>query len=268
VPEQPFKLAMVQMLVEPGAKARNLRHAAELVAQAAAQGAQVVVLPEAMPLGWTDSATRSLADEVPGGETCELLGRLAKEHRVHLCSGAVERAGDSIFNAAVLIGPSGDVLLHHRKLNELDIAHDCYAQGDRLAVAHTPLGCLGVMICSDAFARRQVVSRTLGLMGAQMILSPCAWAVPADHDNAGEPYGQLWRDHYGPVASDFQLWIAGVSNVGPIRSGPWAGRKCIGCSLLVGPDGRQVLQGPYGVDAETILFSEIKLEPRRVRGDG
>jgi len=124
------------------------------------------------------------------------------------------------------------------------------------------------MICADAFARGQIVSRTLGLMGAQMILSPCAWAVPADHDNTREPYGQLWRDHYEPVARDFRLWIAGVSNVGPIRSGPWIGRKCIGCSLLVGPDGKEVLQGPYGVDAETILFAEIKLEPRRARGDG
>jgi predicted amidohydrolase len=268
VAEHSFKLAMVQMRVEPGARAQNLRCAAEFVAQAVAQGAQVVVLPEALPLGWTDSSTRNLADEIPGGETCRLLANLAKDYRVHLCSGIVERAGDCIYNAAVLIGPSGDVLLHHRKLNELDIAHDCYAQGDRLAVAHTPLGCLGVMICADAFARGQSISRTLGLMGAQMILSPCAWAVPANYDNALEPYGQLWRDHYGPVARDFRLWIAGVSNVGPIRSGPWAGRKCIGCSLLIGPDGREVLQGPYGVDAERILFAEIKLEPRPARGDG
>ena len=35
--------------------------------------------------------------------------------------------------------------------------------------------------------------------------------------------GNLWRDNYGPVASDFRLWIAGVSNVGPITAGPWAG---------------------------------------------
>lgn len=259
---------MVQMRVEPGAKGLNLRRASLLVAQASAQGAQLVLLPEALPLGWTDSSTREFADEIPGGETCRLFRDVAKEHRVHLCTGIVERAGDSIFNAAVLIGPRGDLLLHHRKLNELEIAQDCFAQGDRLAVAHTPLGCLGVMICADAFARGQIVSRTLGLMGAQAILSPCAWAVPAEHDNERESYGQLWRDHYGPVARDFRLWIAGASNVGPIRGGPWAGRKCIGCSLLVGPDGRQVLQGPYGVDAETILFAELQLVPRPARGDG
>lgn len=258
MPERAFKLAMIQMRVVPGDKAGNLRHASELVAQAAAQSVQVVVLPEAMPLGWTDSSTRELADEIPDGETCRLLRELAVKYRLHLCSGVVERAGEQVFNSAVLIGPNGDVLLHHRKLNELDIAHDCYAQGGRLAVAHTPLGCFGVMICADAFARGQVVSRTLGLMGAEVILSPCAWAVPADYDNAQEPYGQLWRDNYGPVARDFRLWIAGVSNVGPIRSGAWAGHKCIGCSLLVGPDGEEVLQGPYGENAETILFTDLR----------
>ena len=194
------------------------------------QRAQVVVLPEAMTTGWTDSSTAKLADEIPTGETCRFLGQLAAKHRLFLCSGIVERNEDRVFNSAVLLGPDGRLLLHHRKIYELEIGHGCYAQGDRLSVAQTPLGCMGVMICADAFAPGQVISRTLGLMGAEIILSPCAWAVPAEHDNAKEPYGQLWRDNYAPVAHDFGMWIAGVSNVGPITNGPWAGRKCIGCS--------------------------------------
>jgi hypothetical protein len=97
-------------------------------------------------------------------------------------------------------------------------------------------------------------------MGAQLILSPCAWVVPEDHDNDAEPYGQLWLDSYSPVARDFRLWIAGASNVGPITAGPWAGRKCIGCSLLIGPDGIPKLRGPYGENAETLLTADIELE--------
>jgi predicted amidohydrolase len=184
-----------------------------------------------------------------------------------LCSGLTERAGSLVFNSAVLISPEGNLLLHHRKLNELEIAHDCYAQGDRLAVASTPLGTFGIMICADAFAPGQVVSRTLGLMGAEMIFSPCAWAVPADHDNTRDPYGQLWLDNYCPVARDFRIWIAGCSNVGPLTAGPWKGRNCIGCSLVIGPDGKQKLMGPYGPQAEAILSIEIQLEPRPARGE-
>jgi predicted amidohydrolase len=123
------------------------------------------------------------------------------------------------------------------------------------------------MICADGFAEGQVLARSLGYMGAEVILSPSAWAVPADHDNQRDPYGKLWLDNYSPVARDFQLWIAGVSNVGWITDGPWKGRKCIGCSLVVGPDGASVLQGPYGVDAETVLYMDISPVSRPAQGD-
>ena len=252
-----FKLALVQMVVEGGRREANLGRAAARVAEAAHAGAQVILLPEAMDLGWIHPSCRTEAEAIPDGRTCARLIECAREHRVFLCAGLVERAGDQCFNAAILISPQGEVLLHHRKLNELDIAHDCYATGDRLGVARTELGTFGVMICADAFAPGQVVSRTLGLMGADIILSPCAWAVPADHDNAREPYGQLWLDNYCPVARYFRLWIAGVSNVGWLTAGPWAGRPCIGASLVIGPDGEVAARGPYGTEAETVLYADV-----------
>lgn len=252
-----FKLAMIQMLVHPGEKQRNLEHARELIIKAAEAGAQVMLLPEAMPLGWTHSSARKNAETIPDGATCWMLRELAQEYQVYICSGLIERDDEGTYNAAVLMGPGGNILVHHRKLNELDIAHDLYARGDRLNVARTPLGAFGVMICADAFVRGQVISRTLAVMGAQMILSPCAWAVDADHDNVREPYGQLWLDNYQPVAREFGLWIAGTSNVGSITDGPWNGRKCIGCSLLIDPRGQTVVQGPYGDAAEAILYADI-----------
>jgi predicted amidohydrolase len=263
-----FKLALAQMLVEGGRKEANVRRALDRVRHAASKGARVIVLPEALTVGWTHASSRSEAEPIPDGPSCEALRRAARECGMHVCAGLVEEAGGAIFNAAVLIDPNGEVILHHRKLNELEIAHDCYAQGDRLAVAQTTLGTIGVMICADAFARGQIVSRVLALMGAQIILSPCAWAVPATHDNATEPYGQLWLDNYCPVARDFGLWIAGASNVGWITEGPWKGRKCIGCSLVIDPDGHPALQGPCGDDADTILYVDVDLRPRPARGDG
>ena len=91
--------------------------------------------------------------------------------------------------------------------------------------------------------------------------------MPADHDNTREPYGQLWLDNYRPVARDFRLWMVGVSNVGRLEAGPCAGRKCIGCSLAIAPDGRVVVLGPYGHEAEAILYVDVQLEPRPARGD-
>jgi predicted amidohydrolase len=248
-----FTLALAQMFVAPGEKKRNLAHAVELIARAASQKAQAVLLPETMSLGWTDHSARELADSIPSGETFLALQQAARDFRIYVCSGLVERAGAHLYNSAVLISPAGELLLHHRKINELDIARDLYSLGDRIGVVDTEFGRVGLMICADAFVERQVISRSLGEMGAKYILSPCAWAVPADHDNDREPYGHLWLDNYIPICSEFRLWIAGCSNVGPITSGPWAGRKCIGCSLVINPEGKIALRGPYGENAEAVL---------------
>ncbi|MDP1590297.1 MAG: carbon-nitrogen hydrolase family protein [Prosthecobacter sp.] len=263
-----FKLALAQMPVIGGEREENLRCAVECIAEAVKAGAAVVLLPEALDCGWCHDSALTEAGTIPDGDACLRLREAAKAHRIHVCAGLIERAGDQLFNSAVLISPEGEILLHHRKINELAMAHHLYACGDRLAVAHTPLGTIGLMICADGFAPGQVVSRTLGLMGAQIILSPCAWAVPPDYDNVKAPYGQLWLDNYGPVAKAFQLWIAGTSNVGVVSGGEWSGHKCIGCSLIINPEGETALRGPYGVDAAELLFVEIELKSPPIRGDG
>jgi len=251
-----MKLALAQMLVEPGKKEANLARAEAWIARGATTGAEVVVLPEALTLGWTHPSARTLADEIPGGESCLRLREAARRNRVAVCSGIIERSGERLFNSAVIIDAAGEVVAMHRKINELDFGRELYSLGDRLGICELAGERVGLMICADGFAPGQSISRSLGLMGARVILSPCAWAVPADHDNAVEPYGQLWLDNYGPVARDFGLTIVGVSNVGPITAGPWEGRKCIGNSLVVGPSG-EIARGPYGEMAEKLMEVEV-----------
>jgi predicted amidohydrolase len=254
-----FKLALAQMPVIGGQADENLRCAERFIADAATSGAAIVLLPEALDCGWCHESARSEAGAIPEGEACRRLGEAARTHRIWVCAGLIERAGDQLFNGAVLLSPDGGVLLHHRKINELPLARHLYARGDRLAVASTPLGTIGLMICADAFVTGQVVSRTLGHMGAQLILSPCAWAVPPDHDNTRTPYGQLWIDNYRPVSKEFQLWIAGASNVGHIEDGEWSGHKCIGCSLVMNPSGEPALRGPYGMEASALVCVDVLL---------
>jgi predicted amidohydrolase len=163
------------------------------------------------------------------------------------------------------ISPGGELLLHHRKINELDIAHDLYSIGDRLGVVETELATFGLNVCADNFPDSLDIARTLARMGAQVILSPSAWAVDADHDNEREPYGKLWFDSYSELARQFDVTVVGVSNVGWITAGAWKGRKCIGCSLAVGPDGI-LARGPYGDAAETVTVVEIAPRPPIGRG--
>lgn len=161
----PFRIALAQMRVDPGDVTNNVRRARTFIGRAAAEGAKVVVLPEAMDCGWTHPSARDLAAPVPGVGTYVGLAAAAREHVVYVCSGLTERRGDRVYNAAVFVSPQGELLLHHRKLNELDIAHDLYEQGNHLGTTRTPLATFGLMICADGFVTGQVVSRALALMG-------------------------------------------------------------------------------------------------------
>lgn len=249
-----FTLAMIQMTVKGGEKAENLARAEARIAEAAEAGANVVVLPECLDLGWTHPSSRSEAEPIPGGAPYARLATAARRHGVYLCAGLTEKDHDRVFNAAILLDPNGELLLHHRKIYELDIGARYYAVGDRMGVVDTEYGRIGVMICADAFAPGQVITRTLCRMGAKVLLSPSAWAVSdTSVYDADNPYGEIWRENYRPVAAEFGVWIAGVSNVGPVSAGPWAGRHCIGASLLYAPGGQEALQGAYGVEADTII---------------
>lgn len=252
---------MAQMLVEPGRAEANLARAAANIAQAGAAGAEIVVLPECLDLGWTHPSARTQAQAIPG-PACDCLCQAARQAKLYVVAGLVERAGPRIYNAAVLIDRQGRVLAKHRKINELDIARDLYSLGDRLGVTETELGTLGITICADNFPESLALGESLARMGAEALLSPCAWAVPADHDNRQEPYGDLWRNAYGELARRCGLPTVGVSNVGPLTAGPWAGRKCIGCSLAMSRDGQVLAEGPYGETAEALLLVELSKRER------
>ena len=254
------------MQVKGGGREWNMSHAVTLISDAASNGADVALLPECMDLGWTHPSSLRMAAGIPDGQPCQDLVEAARKNAIYVCAGLTERDGDQVYNAAVIIDKRGEILCKHRKLNELDIGHPYYAQGDRLNVAKTEFGTFGLMICADGFAKDHVLTRSLCYMGADVILSPSAWAVADDHDNAADPYGGLWRASYIPVAREFSTAIISVSSVGPITGGPWKGMKCIGCSLAIAPSGEEIIQGPYGIDAECVLYIDVEPTPRPARG--
>jgi predicted amidohydrolase len=257
---------MGQMLVEGGQFDANLQRAVELVREAADHGCQVIVLPECLDVGWTHPSARQLAQPIPG-KPSDLLCQAAADAPIHVVAGLTERDGTRIFNSAILVADDGTILLKHRKINVLDIAQDLYATGDRLSVATTTFGTVGVNICADNFPDSLALGHAQARMGAQCLLSPCAWAVDADFDHAATPYGNdLWKPAYTTLADLYDMPIVGVSNVGALTAGPWAGRKCIGCSLAVGGDGQVLAEGPFGESAECLLTVELSMTRRTVTG--
>ncbi|TVS09951.1 MAG: hypothetical protein EA424_26105, partial [Planctomycetaceae bacterium] len=94
-----FEMALVQMSVIGGEERRNLARAEELIAEAAAHGSRLVVLPEAMDLGWTHPSSKNAAEPIPDGEPCRRLAESAASHGIVLCAGLTERCGDQVFNS-------------------------------------------------------------------------------------------------------------------------------------------------------------------------
>src|SRR5690242_10083440 len=111
-----YRVGMAQFLVEGGRPDANLGRAVQAVGDAAAQGCRLVVLPECLDTGWTDPSARELARPVPALHS-EAPAMAARQHRIYVAAGLVERAGDRLYNAAVPLDPEGRILLHHRKFN-------------------------------------------------------------------------------------------------------------------------------------------------------
>lgn len=258
-----YRVGMGQIIVEGGKPSDNLDRARAAIAEAAERACRLIVLPECLDIGWTDPSARTLAQPIPGPHTA-LLAEAAVEHRIWVAAGLVERSGDRLYNAAVLISPSGKIVLHHRKINELSIGLELYSVGDRLQVAETELGVIGLNICADNFPDSLAIGHVMGRMGAQVILSPSAWAVPPDWD-ASQPYGEMWIRSFRELATENNATIIGVSNVGRLTAGPWQGHSAIGNSLAVGPGGEVLARGPFGEDASTLMVVEVgpQLSPRK-----
>lgn len=252
------RIGMAQILVEGAEPVANLRRAVALVDRAAASGCKLVVLPECLDIGWTDPAARELASPIPG-RSSDTLRQAAADAGVWLAAGLVERDRDKLYNTALLISPAGEIALKHRKINELALAHDLYGQGATLGTADTPFGRVGLDICADNYPDSLELGSALGRMGCRLLLSPCAWAVDGDHDDAHKPYGGLWLESYAALSKRYGMAIIGVSCVGEITAGPWKGRRCIGRSLAVGPDGQVLAQ--LACDEETLGVIELPADP-------
>jgi len=252
------RIGMGQMTVLGGEIEQNLHQATQFIASSARQKCDLIVLPECLDVGWTHTSAVDLAQPIPGS-TSQFFCQVAVKYQVYVIAGITERYNDQIYNAAILINSNGQILLKHRKINVLDIAQHLYSIGNHLGVVETPWGKIGLNICADNFPDTAYYGQAMAGMGAKLILSPCAWAVDADHDNQKEPYGRLWTDAYTQLALDHQVAVVGVSNVGWMTDGPWKGRKCIGCSLAVDQEGQIIKQADYGEESERLEIIELEI---------
>ena len=270
----PFTVAAVQasyVLMDRDATIDGL---AVLTKEAAANGARLVVFPEAFVPGdpiWKDAGPiwegdddwyRLLVDQavvVPSAAT-DRLGSIAREHGVTLVVGIDERDLNlaTIYNSILYFGPDGGLLGKHRKLVPTGSERTVWGMGDgsMLQVVDTEVGRVGGLICWENYmplARFYLYSQGIDV-----------WVAPT------LALGDGWVSTMRHIARENRMYVVGVNPAlrvdqipqgFPDRDKVWRIEEgdpewvSPGNSVIVDPLG-QLLAGPARHE-ETILYAEI-----------
>lgn len=252
------KIACIQFDPQMGQKALNVERTLALIEEAAAAGARVIVLPELCNTGYmfqSRAEAFDLAEVIPEGVTCQAWLTAAQRLGLILVAGIAERAGNVLFNSAVVLGPEGYIGTF-RKVHLWD-AKNLYFEPGNLGfpVFNTPYGRIGVAICYDIWFPETF--RVQALKGADLVCVPTNW-VPIPGQAEG-------RDAMATIlamaaAHTNSMFVACADRIGTEREQPFMGQ-----SVIVGCTGWPVA-GPASSDRAEIIYADIDLgQARRAR---
>lgn len=237
-----MKIAGVQMDVALQQIDANLRTMIERLREARANGATLIAFPECALCGYCFAnleEARPFAQAIPGPGT-EAIRQACAELGCYAIFGMLERDGDKIFNAAVLVGPTG-VIGSYRKVHLPYLGIDMFTKhGDRPFAVHSAGELkLGMNICYDAAFPEG--ARCLALLGADLIVLPTNWPPGAECTAASVINAR---------ALENAVYYMAVNRVGTER-----GFDFIGRSKIVDPSGQTIVEAKSL--GEEILYADI-----------
>lgn len=253
-----LRVACLQMEPHVGRKADNLAHSLQHIAEAAAAGARLVVLPELCNTGYVFQSRAEAveaAEPVPGGPSCRAWMSAAAQHGVVVVAGIAERVGERLYNSAAVLGPAGH-LGTYRKNHLWDAENLFFEPGDLgMPVFEIEGGRFACAICYDMWFSE--IYRMAAIGGADLLCVSTNW-VPMRGQPANLPI--MANLLAMGAAHTNALFVAAADRVGTERGQPF-----LGSSLIVGPDGWP-LAGPASRDGQEMLLADIDLsEARRLR---
>jgi nitrilase len=276
--DQKTKVAVVQAAPVLFNQDATIAKACDLIGQAAEQGAQLILFPEAFipayPRGLafgTVVGSRSPVGrriwqrywentvEVPGPATRK-LGEAAKKANVYLAMGVierdVERSTGTLYCTLLYFGPDGRLLGKHQKLKPTAGERLIWGEGDgsTLTVIQTEIGSIGGLICWENYmplARMAMYNK-----GVELYLAPTADAR------------DTWQATLRHIACEGRCFVLGCNQYMTKDMYPEDLKElkeldeqpeimCRGGSAIISPLGK-VLAGPL-YDQEGILFADLDL---------
>ncbi|MBL0728672.1 carbon-nitrogen hydrolase family protein [Piscinibacter sp. HJYY11] len=249
-------IAALQTVATPSVD-RNLDTARRLIAQAARDGAQLVVLPEYFCfMGHHDRDKLALAETPGEGPIQAMLAETAKQHAVWVVGGTLplrSEQTDRVFNASCVYSPEGVLVARYDKLHlfRYDNGRESYDEGRVLQAGSAPVACdvggrrLGLSVCYDL--RFPELYRALMTPPCDLIAVPSAFTYTTGRAH--------WEVLLRARAIENQCYVIAAAQGGVHENG----RRTWGHSLVVDPWGEVVAVVEEG---EGVAMAE--LDPKRL----
>jgi len=231
---------------------RNLDTAERLIRAAAADGAELVVLPEKFNLLGASEDMVAGAEPLDG-PTLRWAADLARELGLWLVAGSiVERieGEEKLRNTSALLGPDGTRHAVYRKIHMFDVEvggvsyreSDTEAPGDEIVLADAGELPLGMTVCYDL--RFPELFRILAVRGARAIALPAAFTLHTGKDH--------WEVLVRARAIEDQLFMIAAGQIGTHPPG----HESYGRSMIADPWGIPLAIAP---DSECFVAAELDL---------
>jgi predicted amidohydrolase len=226
------RVAAVQMVSTPRVD-DNLQCAGELIAQAVAQGAKLVALPEYFPIfGMRDQDKFAVAETDGSGPIQDFLAASARQHGIWLVGGSlplVAAVAGKVLNSCLVYDPQGTRVARYDKIHLFGFEKGAerydesatIAAGSELVAFNTPFARVGVSICYDL--RFPELYRALGV--ADLLLVPAAFT-----ETTGRAH---WEILLRARAIENQCYVLAIAQGGRHENG----RETHGNSMLIDPWG-------------------------------
>ena len=268
-----MKVGLVQQ-ANTADRAANIEKLQRHIRQAAAEGAELVVLQELHNgLYFCQTEDTSLFDQaepIPGPST-ELFGALAKELGIVLVLSLFERRAPGLYhNTAVVLERDGSIAGKYRKMHIPDdpayYEKFYFTPGDLgFEPIDTSVGRLGVLVCWDQWYPE--AARLMAMRGAELLIYPTAigWESSDTEEEKARQLGAWVTVQRGHAVAN-GLPVISVNRTGhePDPSGQTNGIRFWGNSFVAGPQGELITTLPN--DEETVRVVEVdKLRSEQVR---
>ena len=246
----------------------NKQKLAGRIAEAARQGAELVVLQELHNSLYfcqtEDVGLFDLAEPVPGPST-SFYGALARQLGIVLVSSLFERRAPGLYhNTAVVLERDGSIAGCYRKMHIPDdpayYEKFYFTPGDLgFRPVKTSVGTLGVQVCWDQWYPEG--ARLMALQGAQLLIYPTAIGyestdTPEEQQRQREAWTTVQRGH--AVANGLPVIAVNRTGYEPDPSGQTGGIQFWGSSFVCGPQGEMLFRAP--VDEECVAIVDIDMK--------